>query len=295
MIAALEITPDTWHDQIFYNVLYREEGMTVPTEFKCTGTSHLTAPARHSLVYLSDPRLYGKIDRDIPHLILVPPEFAETANKQFDIAVCLPAINPEAMFGAIHNEIYKHVKYMPVQRDGMGTGIVMEQIHIEGAPTARGIHIDMNVHTDPGAVIGTEGFRIFKDHEGINRRLKHIGGVKIEPHAEIGASTVIDRGTFQDTHIGAYTKIDNNVHVGHNARIGDNCILAPGVVIGGSCEIGHDVTIWMGVQIRDGLKIGDNSTINMGSIVTRDVPANTVSAGFYARKASEWNKFQRTI
>ena len=124
------------------------------------------------------------------------------------------------------------------------------------------------------AVIGKEGFG-FDPESNYTKRWPHIGNVIIGENAEIGANTCIDRGTLGSTIIGENTKIDNLVHVGHNANIGKNCVIVAGSVIGGSSVIGDGVFIGMGVKIRDHVTIGDKAFLCMGAVVTKDVSAGT--------------------
>lgn len=110
-------------------------------------------------------------------------------------------------------------------------------------------------------------------------RYKHSGGITIGKNVEIGKYTNIDRGGVFDTVICDGTKIDSNIHIGHNSYIGKNCLLVAGTVIGGSCIIGDDTIIYMNCSIKDHVKIGKNCIIGMGSVVLHDVPDNCVYVG----------------
>ena len=74
-------------------------------------------------------------------------------------------------------------------------------------------------------------------------KIPSIGGVVIKDDVEIGANTCIDRGTIENTVIGAQTKIDNLVQVGHNCKVGEACMLVSQVGLAGSCKIGDRVVI----------------------------------------------------
>ncbi len=111
----------------------------------------------------------------------------------------------------------------------------------------------------------------------------HSFKVIIEDNVRIGRSVTIDRGRHRDTVIGEGTKIDNHVHIGHNAIIGKNCLLCAHSNIGGSCEIGDRVKVWMSATIIDHIKIGEGATIGAGSVVVHDVPSNTTVKGVPAK------------
>lgn len=127
--------------------------------------------------------------------------------------------------------------------------------------------------------IGRLGFGY---HNG--QRFPHIGSVQIGDEVEIGSGTCIDRGAIGNTIIGNRVKIDNLVHVAHNARIGDDTMIVAGAVIGGSAVIGERCFIGMGALIKNKVRIGNDATIGMGAVVTKDVPAGETWVGNPARK-----------
>ena len=82
-----------------------------------------------------------------------------------------------------------------------------------------------NVNILDGCVIGKKGFGFFPDKK-INYRYPQIGVVIINDYAEIGCGSTIDRGSMSNTIIGKNTYLDNQIHIAHNVKIGDNCIIA---------------------------------------------------------------------
>ena len=101
-------------------------------------------------------------------------------------------------------------------------------------------------------------------------RVHSLGDVEIGDDTEIGTCSTIDRATLTSTRIGRGTKIDNQVHVGHNVTIGESCIVCGKVGISGSVTIGDRVRIGGGVGIGDHLTIGDEAVIGAGSgVVTK--------------------------
>ena len=92
----------------------------------------------------------------------------------------------------------------------------------------------MRVHA--GARLGSDGFGyVFRD--GAHAKIPHVGRCIVEDDVEIGANTTIDRGSIDDTVIGAGTKIDNLVQIAHNVRIGRLCLIMAQVGIAGSARV----------------------------------------------------------
>ena len=144
-----------------------------------------------------------------------------------------------------------------------------------------------NVIIYSGAVIGSEGFGyIFRDDKQV--KIRHVGNVVIENNVEIGANTCIDRATIDSTIIGEGTKIDNLVQIGHNVRIGKNCIIVAEAGISGSCNIGNNVIIGGQVGIADHVDIPDNTTIASKSGVIGTLTKSGTYAGFPAIDHMQW-------
>jgi UDP-3-O-[3-hydroxymyristoyl] glucosamine N-acyltransferase len=107
-----------------------------------------------------------------------------------------------------------------------------------------------------GAVLGGLGFGYVRGEDGAYVRFPQQGTLVIEDDVEIGANTTVDRGALGETRIGAGTKIDNLVHIGHNCRIGKNVIMAAQVGLSGSCTIDDGVIIAGQVGLGDHVHIG---------------------------------------
>lgn len=137
------------------------------------------------------------------------------------------------------------------------------------------------VEIGPNCVVGKSGFGYVKLKR--YERLPHIGGVRIRDHVEIGGNVAIDRGTIGDTVIGAGTKIDNLVHIGHNVRLGRNCLVMGQVGIAGSTVCGDDVVLCGQVGLADHLRIGDRAVVFAKSGVFKSVPQDAVWSGIPAR------------
>jgi UDP-3-O-[3-hydroxymyristoyl] glucosamine N-acyltransferase len=112
----------------------------------------------------------------------------------------------------------------------------------------------------PGAVIGSDGFGMAPDR-GAWVKVPQLGSVKIGNDVEVGANTTIDRGTLGDTVIEDGVKLDNQIQIAHNVRIGSHTVIAACVGIAGSTTIGKHCLIGGKVGIADQLDICDRVTI----------------------------------
>jgi UDP-3-O-[3-hydroxymyristoyl] glucosamine N-acyltransferase len=130
---------------------------------------------------------------------------------------------------------------------------------------------DVVLHS--GVVIGADGFGYVRDPSGEYIKFPQIGTVVIEDNVEIGANTCVDRGALGETRIGAGTKIDNLVQVGHNVQIGKRCVIAAQTGISGStvieddCVIGGQVGFGDHARVKSGAIIGSQAGILPGKIV----------------------------
>lgn len=133
-----------------------------------------------------------------------------------------------------------------------------------------------------GVRLGVDGFGYVFD-EGGHRKVPQVGRCVVEDDVEIGANTTIDRGSVGDTRIGAGTKIDNLVQIGHNVRIGRNCVLAGQVGIAGSSRLGDGVALAGQVGISGHVSLGDGVRVAAKSGVGGDIPAGETYFGSPAR------------
>ncbi len=144
------------------------------------------------------------------------------------------------------------------------------------------------------AVVGADGFG-FTTEKGIHTKVPQVGNVVVEDDVEIGAHVGIDRAAMGSTVIGHGTKIDNLVHIGHNCRIGANCLIVAQTGISGSTIVGDNVTFGGQVGTVGHIKIGGNSVYAARSGIISDMPEGVFCAGFPVQSHTEWLRMQSAM
>lgn len=129
-----------------------------------------------------------------------------------------------------------------------------------------------------GCVIGSEGFG-WASVEGRAERIPQVGNVVLEDDVEIGANTCVDRAQTGSTRIGAGTKVDNLVQIGHNCRIGKDCLIAALTGLAGSTVIGDRVRVAGQVGFKGHITVGSGVTIAGQSGVWSDVEDGKTVSG----------------
>ena len=143
-----------------------------------------------------------------------------------------------------------------------------------------------NVTIHAGTVLGADAFYYKKRTEGFDK-LKSGGRVVIEDNVDLGALCTIDRGVTGDTTIKKGTKIDNQVHIGHDTVVGEKCLIASQTGIAGCVVIEDEVTIWGQVGMTSGITIGKKAVILAQSGVSKSLEGNQTYFGYPAGEARE--------
>lgn len=122
-----------------------------------------------------------------------------------------------------------------------------------------------------GAVIGADGFGFARENDGAWLKIPQTGGVVVGDDVEIGANTTIDRGAIDDTIIEDGVKLDNQIQIAHNVRIGAHTAMAGCVGVAGSTRIGRRCTVGGAAMIIGHLTIADDVSISSGTLVTKSI------------------------
>jgi UDP-3-O-[3-hydroxymyristoyl] glucosamine N-acyltransferase len=139
----------------------------------------------------------------------------------------------------------------------------------------------------PGARIGQEGFSFATTKVGF-LSIPQLGRVIVEDDVEVGANTTIDRGSTRDTIIGAGSRLDNLVQIGHNVRLGRCCVIVAQVGIAGSTILEHVVQVGGQAAMAGHLRIGPGAQIGAQAGVISDVSAGAVLLGSPAQPRTEF-------
>ncbi len=151
--------------------------------------------------------------------------------------------------------------------------------------------IGNNVTIHSGTVLGADAFYYKKRPEGFDKLISG-GRVVIEDHVDLGALCTIDRGVTGDTTIKEGTKIDNQVHIGHDTIIGKKCLIASQVGIAGCVVVEDEVTIWGQVGVTSDITIGTKAIISAQSGVSKSLEANK---SYFGTPADDFRKKYKEI
>ncbi len=168
-------------------------------------------------------------------------------------------------------------------RSRIGSGSILHP-HVVLYP---GSVLGRRVIVHAGARLGVDGFGyVFQD--GAHRKVPQVGGCVVEDDVEIGANSTLDRGSIGETRVGAGTKLDNLVHLGHNVEVGPKVILTAQVGVAGSATIGAGVQAGGQAGIGGHVSVGDGAKVAARTGAIRDVGPGEVVMGFPARPRAEF-------
>ncbi|MDQ8193724.1 UDP-3-O-(3-hydroxymyristoyl)glucosamine N-acyltransferase [Coraliomargarita sp. SDUM461004] len=141
----------------------------------------------------------------------------------------------------------------------------------------------------PGCVIGSDGYG-YEYLDGAHQRVPQIGNVVTAADVDVGANTTIDRARFGSTQIGQGTKIDNQVQIAHNVRIGRHCLIVAQVGISGSTTLGDGVVVGGQAGLAGHLNIGSGVMIAGGTAVVSDIEPQLKVRGYPAMPMMLFNR-----
>lgn len=177
---------------------------------------------------------------------------------------------------------------------GNGTAIGQQAMLAAHVTVDRDVIIGERVRIKSGAVIGGDGFGFLSSANG-HERIPQTGGCIIGDDVEIGSCSCVDRGSLDDTVIGAGTKIDNLVHIGHNVHLGSHCLVMMGVGVSGSTRVGDGVVLAGQAGLVGHIEIGDGARIGAQAGVIASVPAGATVSGYPARPHRDYLRAQAAL
>lgn len=177
----------------------------------------------------------------------------------------------------------------------IGSGVIV------GRDCRIGAHVSLSyaqlgarVYVYPGARIGQEGFGFASIKAGF-LTVPQLGRVILEDDVEVGANTTIDRGSVRDTVIGAGSRLDNLVQIGHNVILGRCCVIVAQVGISGSTVLEDFVRVGGQAAMAGHLRIGRGSQIGAHAGVISDMPPGATVLGSPAQPKQEFLRQVATL
>lgn len=264
---------------------------------KATGINEIHCVRKGDIVFVDHPKYYQKALNSLADIIIInqrtecPPgkallihEKPFTAFNQIiryfqPIQYSLTSISPTAQIGK-NTIIFPNVYIGNNVIIGQDTVIYPNTVIYDNCVIGSRVKIHANT------TVGADAF-YYKKYEESFEQLQTCGNVVIEDDVHIGANCTIDKGVTSSTTIGAHTKIDNHVHIGHDTKIGKRCLIAAHSGIAGATVIGDRVTMWGQVGISSGLIIGNDVTILAQSGVGENISDGETYFGSPAGPAKE--------
>lgn len=294
-------------------------------EHVVTRISPLAEASEGSITFLSDPAYLEHLSNCRASAVILSQEAAQefsgnkliTANP-YAVYACLSAlfdprpvmaagIHPAAVVAgsaSVHREasigpgavIGEGVKIGAGSEIGANSWVGDRAVIGAGARVAANVSvyhdivIGDNVTLHSGAVIGADGFG-FANEKGRWIKIHQLGGVRIGDNVEIGACATVDRGAVGDTVLGNGVILDDHVHIGHNARVGENTAMAAFVGISGSTAIGKNCTFAGQAGVVGHITICDGVHIGARTVVSKSVTEpGSYTSGTSIAKTSLWRK-----
>lgn len=250
------------------------------------GINEIHRVEKGDIAFVDHPKYYEKALQSAASVILINQEVDVPEGKA--IVICeepfdsfntiLNYFNPYQFFAPSNPTIGKNTQIHPSVVMGRNVKIGSNCLIMPQVCIYDDVEIGDNVIIQAGTVIGSFGF-YYKNRPTHFDRLQSAGKVIIENNVEIGALCTIDKGVTAETLIGAGTKIDNQVQIGHDTIIGEKCLIAASCGIAGCVTIGNEVTLWGQVGITSGISIGDKAVISAKSGVSKSLEGGVTYAG----------------
>ena len=139
-----------------------------------------------------------------------------------------------------------------------------------------------------GVVIGADGFGFARDGAKGWHKIVQSGVTRLADRVEVQANACVDRASIGETVIGADTKIDNLVQVGHGCQVGEHTMLCSQVGLGGSSHVGNNVILAGQVGVAGHLTIGDGAIATAQTGIPGDVAAGATVSGYPAIENRQW-------
>ncbi|MFN3916967.1 MAG: UDP-3-O-(3-hydroxymyristoyl)glucosamine N-acyltransferase [Flavobacteriales bacterium] len=265
-----------------------------------TGVNEIHVVEPGDIVFVDHPKYYEKALKSAATTVLINKEVGCPEGKGL-----LVSDDPFKDFNKLTRYFSPFGRWSDVEEANIGEGTIVQPRVTFGKHVTIGkncfIHsgviiydncvIGDNVIIHANTVIGADAFYYQKRSDGYNK-MHTCGRVIIEDNVEIGALCTIDRGVSGDTTIGEGTKLDNQVHIGHDTLVGKHCLFAAQVGIAGCVVIKDRVTLWGQVGIPSNIEIGEGAVVLGQSGVMRSVEGGKT---YFGSPADEYREKFREL
>lgn len=232
--------------------------------------SHCPVPASFALIVTPQPYLYfARVSQWLAETPPPAPGVHPSAVVESSVSASV-SIGPQAWIGP-GVELGDNVVIGAQCRIGAGVCIGANSRLYPGVSVYADCRIGQRAIVHSGVVIGSDGFGFARDTTGEWVKIAQTGRVLIGDDVEIGANTTIDRGALEDTVVGDGVKLDNQIQVAHNVKIGAHTAMAGCVGIAGSAEIGAGCTVGGGAIILGHLTLADGVNISSGTLIAKSI------------------------
>lgn len=245
-------------------------------------------------VVVDDPYVaYAKVSQLFDHKPRIPLGIHETAF--IDASASLGAdvrIGPFVSIGA-ESVIGDRVEIFDHATIANACSIGENSVLKSNVVIAHGVRVGDSCVIMEGSVIGSDGFGYATSKEGEHHAIAQLGNVQIGNHVDIGAKATIDRGALEDTIIEDGVKIDDQVHIGHNCRVGKRSIICGCAGLAGSVTIGDDCMIGGGVGIAGTgpLNLANGVYVSAMTFVSRSIKEPGIYSGHTLHaENSKWRR-----
>lgn len=266
-----------------------------PEDFQVFGMNEIHVVEPGDIVFVDHPKYYDKALNSKATIILI--------NKEVDCPKGKALLISEDPFSDF-NKLTKHFKPFQAASNPIsdtaqiGKNTIIQPNVFIGNNVVIGdncvIHANVAIYDDTvigsnvtihaGTVLGASAFYYKNRPEGFDQLLSG-GRVVIQDHVDIGALCTIDRGVTGDTTIGAGSKLDNQIQIGHDTIIGKKCLIASQAGIAGCVVIEDEVTIWGQVGSTSGITIGKKAVILAQSGVSKSLEGGKTYFGYPAEES----------
>lgn len=266
-------------------------------DFPVFGMNEIHVVEKGDIVFVDHPKYYDKALQSAATIILI--------NKKVDCPEGKALLISDDPFRDF-NKLTKHFNSFVASNNSIsetakiGKNTIIQPNTFVGNNVKIGmnclIHSNVSIYDDTvigdnvtihsGTVLGADAFYYKNRPKGFDKLISG-GKVVLEDNVDIGSNCTIDRGVTGETTIGAGTKIDNLVQIGHDTIIGKKCLIASQVGIAGCVIVEDEVTLWGQVGVRSDVTIGKKAVILGQTGVTKSVVGGKVYAGNPIQEARE--------